>query len=639
VSRRLLDVDPLTAPPDCDIVLPGSKSITNRALVAASLADGRSTITNALDAEDTRAMIDCCRTLGATIDGEPGTGTLTIDGTDGAVDAAGSTLWVRQSGTTARFMLPLAARSAGGAVVDGDDQIRARPQGDLLEALAALGARIEGADHGRLPVRFAPATLHGGTVRVPGSASSQFISGLLLCAPTLSAALEIELTGEVVSAPYLAMTVAVMRRFGATVEVDAQHRYLVEPSGYQATDFAIEPDASTASYFFAAAAVSGGRVGVAGLGTTSIQGDTAFVDVLEAMGAEVARHDDHIEVRGPARLSGVDVSMRDCSDTAPTLAAIAPRATGPVVVREIGFIRAKESDRIAAVVTELGRLGVTATDDGDGFTVHPATPHGAVVETYDDHRIAMAFTVLGLVVPGVTIADPECVTKTFPAFFDAIDALRARGDASLAVLAIDGPAGSGKSTVSKLAAQRLGLEVLDTGAMYRGVTLAALRAGIEPADAARVAALARHVELDVGAAGVFVDGVDSTAAVRSPEVNASVSVVAANPGVRASLRRQQRAWTRRRGGGVLEGRDIGSVVFPDARRKVYLNATPEERARRRSAETGESYDEILAGIAVRDSIDSGRADSPLIEADNAVVIDTTGRTIDEVVDAIVEGFA
>ncbi len=250
----------------------------------------------------------------------------------------------------------------------------------------------------------------------------------------------------------------------------------------------------------------------------------------------------------------------------------------------------------------------------------------------------MAFTVLGLVVPGVVIADPECVTKTFPGFFDAVDALRAAGDAALAVLAIDGPAGSGKSTVSKLAAARLGLEVLDTGAMYRGVTLAALQAGIDPADATAVAALARHVELDVGAEGVFVDGADATAAVRSAAVNASVSVVAANPGVRASLRRQQRAWTRRRGGGVLEGRDIGSVVFPQARHKVYLNATPEERARRRSVETGESYDEILAGIATRDSIDSGRADSPLVEADGAVVIDTTGRTIDQVVDAIVEGF-
>lgn len=639
MTRRLLDVDPLTVPPDVDVVLPGSKSITNRALVAASLATGRSVITNALDAEDTRAMIDCCRGLGAVIDGEPGAGALIVDGTGGEVDAAGATLWVRQSGTTARFLLPLAARSLGGATVDGDGQIRARPQGDLLAALESLGARIEDADDGRLPVRFGPATLRGGTVRIPASASSQFVSGLLLCAPTLPVGLEIELTGDIVSAPYLEMTVAVMRRFGARVETDSHRRYLVEPGGYRATELAVEPDASTASYFFAAAAACGGRVGVVGLGADSIQGDTAFVDVLEGMGATVARGADRIEVRGPETLTGIEVSMRDCSDTAPTLAAIAPLAEGTVRVREIGFIRAKESDRIAAVVAELGRLGVEATDDGDGFTVVPGTPHGGVVETYDDHRIAMAFTVLGLAVPGVRIADPECVTKTFPAFFDAVDALRAGGDALLAVLAIDGPAGSGKSTVSKLAAERLGLEVLDTGAMYRGVTLAALRAGIDPAATAAVAALARHVDVDVGAQGVFVDGVDSTTAVRSPEVNAAVSVVAANPGVRASLRRQQRAWARRRGGGVLEGRDIGSVVFPDARRKVYLNATPEERARRRSAETGASYDEILAGIAARDAIDSGRADSPLVEADDAVVIDTTGRTIDEVVDAVVEGFA
>ena len=639
MKARPLRIDPLTRPPDADVVVPGSKSITNRALVTAALASGTSRLDGVLFAEDTFAMVDCIRGLGAGAEVDELARTITVTGTGGDLVANGATLDVRQSGTTARFILPLAAMARGGAVVDADEQMRNRPQTDLVDALESLGARIEslGATHA-MPLRTQESPLRGGVVQVPGDVSSQFISALLLAAPAIDGGLTIELTGDVVSAPYITMTVAVMRSFGATVEVTGDRLFAVANDGYQGTDYAIEPDASAASYFFAAAAVSGGRVAIDGLGTTSLQGDLGFVDVLESMGAGVEQTATRTEVTGTGILNGVTVDLRDLSDTAPTLAAIAPLATGPVTATGIGFIRRKESDRIAAVVTELERLGVEATDDGDGFTVVPGPVTPTTVATYDDHRIAMAFTVLGLVTPGVEIADPQCVAKTFVDYFDVVDVLRAAGDRELGVLAIDGPAGSGKSTVARVAAERLGLEYLDTGAMYRSVTLAALDRGVDLADIPAIGTLARHVEIDVGISAVTVDDEDVTTEIRSERVNDAVSVVAANPSVRAAMRRQQRAWARRRGGGVMEGRDIGSVVFPQARLKVYVTASIEERARRRSDESGAPIAEVIANLQERDRLDSSRSDSPLTEATDAITVDTTGLTIDQVVDRVVELF-
>ena len=639
MKARPLRIDPLTRPPDADVVVPGSKSITNRALITAAMASGISRLDGVLFAEDTWAMIDCIRGLGADVEIDEVGRTVTVTGTAGRLVGDGVTLDVRQSGTTARFILPLAAMASGGAVVDGDPQMRARPQTDLVEALGTLGARIESLDaQDSMPLRTLESPLRGGVVQVPGDVSSQFVSALLMAGPGIDGGLTIELTGEVVSAPYIAMTIAVMEAFGATVEVTDGRLFAVAEGGYVATDYRVEPDASAASYFFAAAAVSGGRVAIDGLGTDSLQGDLRFVQVLESMGAHVTQSATRTEVTGTGVLSGVTVDLRDLSDTAPTLAAIAPLATSPVTVTGIGFIRRKESDRIAAVVTELQRLGVEASDDGDGFTVTPGTVNPTAVNTYDDHRIAMAFTILGLVVPGVQVADPQCVAKTFVDYFDVVDVLRAAGDRELAILAIDGPAGSGKSTVARLAAKKLDLEYLDTGAMYRSVTLAALDRSVALDDVAAVGTLARHVEIDVGLDTVTVDDQDVTTAIRSDRVNDAVSVIAANPSVRAAMRRQQRAWARRRGGGVLEGRDIGSVVFPQARLKVYVTASIEERARRRSTESGAPIEEVVANLRERDRLDSSRSDSPLTEASDATTVDTTGLTIDEVVDQVVELF-
>jgi 3-phosphoshikimate 1-carboxyvinyltransferase len=257
--------------------------------------------------------------------------------------------------------------------------------------------------------------------------SSQFLSGLLLAAPCMDQGLEITITSELVSLPYVALTTSVMAAFGVVVEHQGD-RFVVGPQRYAPTTFDVEPDATAASYFLAAAAICGGRVRVRGLGRRSAQGDVAFAHVLARMGAEVTVAEDHVEVRGAGALQGIDVDLADLSDTAPTLAVVAACADGPTRVRGIGFIRRKETDRIAAVVAELRRCGIEAEEEADGFVVRPgpAGPHGATVATYEDHRMAMSFAVLGLRVPGIVIADPGCVAKTFPSFFDVLGTLRSR---------------------------------------------------------------------------------------------------------------------------------------------------------------------------------------------------------------------
>ncbi|HVB06183.1 MAG TPA: 3-phosphoshikimate 1-carboxyvinyltransferase [Acidimicrobiales bacterium] len=407
---------------DADVELPGSKSITNRALLAAALARGHSSLSRVLLADDTEAMLDCARALGAVVDHDPAAATAEIEGIDGALPPTG-TAFARQSGTTARFVAPVVALARGPWRLDGDPQLAARPMGDLFSALRALGAVVGEAPAGRsLPVEIS-GPIVGRRASVSGEVSSQFLSGLLLAAPLAPEGLEITVEGALVSAPYVAMTAAVMRDFGAQVDAEGR-RYRVAPGGYRGASLAIEPDASAASYFFAAAAIGGGRVAVDGLGSDSVQGDLAFVEVLAAMGAAVSSSPRATEVRGPRRLGGVSVDCGSFSDTVPTLAVVAAFAEGPTEIRGVGFIRAKESDRIGAVVSELGRCGVEVREDPDGLTVFPSAAHGALVRTHGDHRIAMAFSVLGLFVPGIEIDDPGCVAKTFPEFFAALDQLR-----------------------------------------------------------------------------------------------------------------------------------------------------------------------------------------------------------------------
>jgi 3-phosphoshikimate 1-carboxyvinyltransferase len=302
--------------------------------------------------------------------------------------------------------------------VDGSEQLRARPFGPLFAALRDLGGDVRplGEHPDRLPVQVT-GPVSGGPVRLPGHLSSQFLSGLLMSGPLMSEGLQVELTSPLVSVPYVTMTAAVMAAFGVTVDDPGDGQLAVRPQEYRPTAYDVEPDASAASYLMAAAAITGGRVTVEGLGTGSLQGDMAFADILEQMGAVVERTPGATTVRGPAQLHGVDVDMADLSDTAQTLAAVACFASSPTRVRGIGFIRGKETDRIGAVVTELRRAGIDAVEHDDGFTVRPGTPAPTSFETYDDHRMAMSLALLGLRVPGIRIRQPGCVAKTYPAYF------------------------------------------------------------------------------------------------------------------------------------------------------------------------------------------------------------------------------
>lgn len=411
-------IEVLQHAPNALVRVPGSKSHTNRALVCAALAEGTSILDGVLFADDTEAMMQLLVELGLSLDIDRDERRVTVTGVNGAVPSCDGVLDARQSGTTSRFVLPMLALGRGAYVLDGHEQMRARPFDDLVDALETLGARVEGTT---LPLTVVGGErLNGGSVEIPGEVSSQFLSGLLLSAPYATAPVHIEIVGDLVSKPYVDLTLSTMADFGVEVQRDGYRSFEVPALGYRAADVRIEPDASAASYFFAAAAITGGRVRVEGLGSDTVQGDIEFVAALARMGAEVTRSHDAIEVKGTGTLRGIDINMSDISDTAQTLAIVAPFADGPVTVTGIDFIRRKETDRIVAVVTELRHLGIEATEDEDGFTVHPGKPTAGVVDTYDDHRMAMSFAVLGLMVPGITIDNPSCVNKTFPDFFEVL---------------------------------------------------------------------------------------------------------------------------------------------------------------------------------------------------------------------------
>lgn len=628
-----LEVTPIDGSLDADVVLPGSKSITNRALIIAALCDGESTLEGVGLSDDTEAMIESLRFLGVQIDVD-GT-TLRVQGRGDDLRRPEQTLDARMSGTSSRFLTPLLA-VAGGGELDGHEQLRTRPMGELNDALRMLGIDVS-AD--RLPLTVS-GRIGGRSATIGADVSSQFISALLLSAPRFPDGLELVLEGDRVSQPYIDMTIGVMSSFGATVDADGD-RLWVAPGGYTGRLYRIEPDASTATYPLAAAAIVGGRVSVPGLGSSSLQGDAEFASrVLAPMGVDVWVDPDCIEVRGSGLLEPIDVDLADMSDTAPTFAVLAARASGTSSATGIGFIKeGKESDRVGNPVIELNRLGVDAREDADGFTIDGGTHHHAVVQTYDDHRMAMSLALLGLVDAPVTVDDPGCSAKTFPGYWDMLESLRSTATTAPEVLAIDGPAGSGKSTVAKLVSSRLRLPHLDTGAMYRSVTLAVLRANVPLDDHDRVAEAARSAEIIVLPTRVLIDGHDVTEAIREPPVTATVSAVAANPGVRRVLAEAQRRWARARGGAVLEGRDIGSAVFPDATLKIYLNASVEERARRRAAETGDDdLDAMRRAIAERDHLDMSRTTDPLTVADGAIVVDSTSMPIDGVVDMIIDAW-
>lgn len=421
-------------PLDATIRPPGSKSITNRALVCAALAAGSTTLRGALHADDTDAMVGCLRSLGVdvVVDSETGGPDWEVLGCSGRPPTDGAVLDAGLSGTTARFVAPIAALAHGTVLLDGAAPLRRRPMAPLLDALGHLGADVEPmGPPGHLPVRIGapPGRALGGPVTLSGDVSSQFLSALLLSGPCFEEGLDVEITTPLVSVPYVQLTASVMESFGVAVDHDRDWRHLhVGPGAYRSVvGFEVEPDASAASYWAAAAVIVGGSVRVEGLGRSSLQGDVAFIDVLGRMGAEVTWSDRAVVVRSTGVLHGVEVDMADFSDTAQTLAAVAPFADSPTTVTGIGFIRGKETDRVAAVVSELRGLGVEADEEESGFTVRPGSPVGGSVRTYDDHRMAMSFALIGLRTPGVRILDPGCTAKTYPGFWSDLERITARG--------------------------------------------------------------------------------------------------------------------------------------------------------------------------------------------------------------------
>ena len=420
---RELEITPLAGPPNTTVRLPGSKSVTNRALIIAALADGTSRIRNPLFADDSYWLMDALVRLGTDVVADGSHSQVHVKGRSGEIVAADVDLFVGNAGTVARFLPPMLALGRGPYTVDGVPRMRERPVADLVDAMGQLGAAVGyGGEEGRFPLMIEGGGIVGGEARVSGSKSSQFVSGLLLAAPYATRRVTLLAEGRN-EWPYVGITAALMREFGVRVET-ARGRFAVTPTIYRARDYEVEPDASGASYFMAAAAITGGRVKIPSLGSTSPQGDLRFAGVLRDMGCRVEITPDFVEVQGPDRLRGVEVDMNAFSDTMITLSAIAPFATGPTTIKNIAHTRLQETDRLSAVATELTRLGIETQTTSSSIHIIPNTLRPAAVETYGDHRMAMAFAVTGLVTPGIRIRNPGCVTKTFPGYFGLLESLR-----------------------------------------------------------------------------------------------------------------------------------------------------------------------------------------------------------------------
>jgi len=406
------------ATPDFAVRLPGSRSLTNRALVCAALADGTSELSGWLDSDDTRAMREGLSRLGVAV--EPGSSDLAVSGNGGSFAIPLRPLDCGASGTTMRFLTACAALTPGRVVLDGTDRMRERPIGELCDALRRLGVQAH-CVAGYPPVTVQGGRLRGGSIRVDARVSSQFLSAILLVAPLADAEVEIE-ARDVTSRPFVDMTLEVMRDFGVQVDLGKDGRLRVPGRQcYRARRYSIEPDATSAGYFLAIAAVTGGRVQVDGLSPASHQPDVRFIELLERMGCAVERQTGAIAVRGPRYLHGIDADLNEMPDSALMLAVLACFAQGPTTIRNISNLRLKESDRIAALETELSKLGAEVETSEHDIRIRPPEKlRAARIATYDDHRMAMSFAVAGLRVPGVVIENPECVSKTFPGFFDRL---------------------------------------------------------------------------------------------------------------------------------------------------------------------------------------------------------------------------
>ncbi|MEB0112179.1 bifunctional 3-phosphoshikimate 1-carboxyvinyltransferase/cytidylate kinase [Variovorax sp. RTB1] len=656
-STPFLDLPPLVAAAGT-VQLPGSKSISNRVLLLAALASGTTTVHDLLDSDDTRVMLDALVQLGCGVQHDGGT--TRIEGLGGQLGVASAALFLGNAGTAMRPLTAALALLGGEFELSGVPRMHERPIGDLVDALTQFGCRIDYLGNpGYPPLRIHPvdhvALALDTPIRVRGDVSSQFLTALLLALPLAATRdIVIEVMGELISKPYIEITLNLLARFGICVRRDGWERFTI-PAGscYRSPgDIHVEADASSASYFIALGAIATGGAKAAdgpssavaslrieGVGADSIQGDIRFVEAARQMGADITSGANWLEVRrGAWPLKAIDLDANHIPDAAMTLAVMALYADGPSTLRNIASWRVKETDRIDAMANELHKLGATVEAGPDFIRVHPLPTggwHAASIHTYDDHRVAMCFSLAAFNPDriGVRILDPHCVAKTFPDYFETLFSVVE--PASVPVICIDGPTASGKGTLAVEVAYRLGYHYLDSGSLYRVTGLAMRRQGFmpEPQHEAQIADMARSLPLRFVEGKVMLADEDVTDAIRSEAAGMDASRVSALPAVREALSALQKSF-QRLPGLVADGRDMGTVIFPDAPLKVYLTASAAHRAERRykqliSKGISTTLDSLRADLEARDARDSSRSVAPLKPAQDARRLDNSSLSIEQ----------
>ncbi|HVZ42183.1 MAG TPA: bifunctional 3-phosphoshikimate 1-carboxyvinyltransferase/cytidylate kinase [Ramlibacter sp.] len=651
-DTAFLDIPPL-AGAGGTVVLPGSKSISNRVLLLAALSEGATRIHDLLDSDDTRVMLDALRALGCSVVHRADV--VEVTGLGAKPPASPARLFLGNAGTAMRPLTAALALLGGEFELSGVARMHERPIGDLVDALRALGCRIdwEGAQ-GYPPLRIHP---HAGLaldrpIRVRGDVSSQFLTALLLALPLVARRdVVVEVVGELISRPYVEITLNMLGRFGIDVRREGWQRFTI-PGGSRYTspgEIHVEADASSASYFVALGAIGAGTpasVRIVGVGADSIQGDIRFVDAARSMGAAVASGANWLEVsRGAWPLKAIDLDCNHIPDAAMTLAVMALYADGPTTLRNIASWRVKETDRLAAMAAELRKLGAQVDEGADSLRVTPPKAwRPAAIHTYDDHRMAMSFSLAALNSQGlpVRILDPKCVAKTFPDYFETMFRVARAETERVPVICVDGPTASGKGTLAAEVAKRLGFHYLDSGALYRVTGYAASRAGLalDLAHEREIAQLAQTLPVRFDASAVFLGNEEVTHEIRTEEAGMNASRVSALPAVRTALVALQHSF-RTLPGLVADGRDMGTVIFPGAALKVYLTASAARRAERRhkqliSKGISTTIETLRADLEARDLRDSSRAVAPLKPAQDALLLDNSGQTVEESVARVIE---
>ncbi|MBK9683194.1 MAG: bifunctional 3-phosphoshikimate 1-carboxyvinyltransferase/cytidylate kinase [Betaproteobacteria bacterium] len=656
-----LDLPPLRSASGA-VRLPGSKSISNRVLLLAGLAEGTTAVHDLLDSDDTRVMLDALAALGCGLRREGAV--LHVTGLGGRLAVHEARLFLGNAGTAMRplaaALAMLAATQGGRFELSGVPRMHERPIGDLVDALRPLGCTIEDlGTPGYPPLRISGQA--GGRlatdkpIRVRGDVSSQFLTALLLALPLVAhdSDVVVEVEGELISKPYVEITLALLARLGIGVHREGWQRFIVPCSkhgGRYRTPgrIHVEGDASSASYFVALGAIAAraeAPLRIEGVGSDSIQGDIRFVAAAQAMGAEVSSGPGWLQVRrGRWPLAGITLDCNPIPDAAMTLAVMALYADAPTRLTGIASWRVKETDRIAAMAAELRKVGATVIEGADFIEVAPPTRwQPAVIHTYDDHRMAMCLSLAAFnpVAGGhapLRILDPRCVAKTFPDYFEALFSVATAAPEDVPVITIDGPTASGKGTLAAAVAAALGWQLLDSGALYRATGLAAQWDGLSPDDEAAVAQLAARLDLRFEGGRSWLRGHDVTEDLRLESTGLLASRVSAHPAVRSALHGLQLAF-RRAPGLVADGRDMGTVVFPGAPLKVFLTASPAERAERRhkqliSKGISASIADLRADLEARDERDRSRSVAPLKPAEDALLLDNSQLGIDESVQQV-----